>query len=100
MVKLGERLKELRKKAGLTQQQVADRVWVSKTTIWYYEQSENDPSPEMIVKLAKVFHVTTDYLLGLEDKQRYLDVSDLPEEDIDLLQHTIDVLRKKNQNHK
>lgn len=100
MVKLGERLKELRKEAGLTQQQVADRVWVSKTTIWYYEQSENDPSPEMIVKLAKVFHVTTDYLLGLEDKQRYLDVSDLSEEDIDLLQHTIDVLRKKNQNHK
>ena len=95
MVQFAEKLKELRKKAGLSQQQVADRVWVSKTTIWYYEQSENDPSPEMIVKLAKLFHVTTDYLLGLEDKQRYLDVSDLSDEEIDLLQHTINVLKKR-----
>lgn len=97
MVQFGQKLKELRKKAGLTQKQLADRVWTSKATISYYERSSCDPSPEILIKLAKVFHVTTDYLLGSEEKKQYLDVSDLTETDIDLLQHTIDVLRKKNQ---
>ena len=95
MVDFSKRLKELRKNAGLTQKQLAERVWVSKATISYYELSERNPSPEIIVRIAKVFHVTTDYLLGLEGKQLYLDVSDLSEEEIELLQHTINVLKNK-----
>ncbi|MCM1227422.1 MAG: helix-turn-helix transcriptional regulator [Clostridium sp.] len=100
MVDFSKRLKELRQNAGLTQQQLAERIWVTKACISYYELSERDPSPEILVKIAKAFHVTTDYLLGLENKQHYLDVSDLLEEDIKLLHHTIEILRKKNQNHK
>lgn len=100
MVNFGKRLKELRKNAGLTQKQLADKIWVTKATISYYEQSERNPSPEILVKLAKVFHVTTDYLLGIEQKQRFLDVSGLSEEDIELLQHTIDTLQKKNLTNK
>jgi len=96
MVNFGKRLKDLRKNAGLTQKQLADKIWVTKATICYYEQSERNPSPEILVKLAKVFHVTTDYLLGIEHKQRFLDVSGLSEDDIELLQHTIDTLQKKN----
>ncbi|MBQ8435234.1 MAG: helix-turn-helix transcriptional regulator [Oscillospiraceae bacterium] len=96
MVDFSKKLKELRVNAGLTQKQLADRIWVTKATISYYELSERSPSPEILVKIAKVFHVTTDYLLGLESKQRFLDVSELPEEDIKLLQHTIDVLKEKN----
>ncbi len=94
MVKFAEKLKELRKNAGMTQQQLADRIWVTKASISYYELSERDPSPEILIKIAKVFHVTTDYLLGIEDKQLYLDVSDLDEDEIQLLQHTIDILKK------
>ena len=94
MVKFAEKLKELRKNAGMTQQQLADRIWVTKASISYYELSERDPSPEILIKIAKVFHVTTDYLLGIEDKQLYLDVSDLDEDEIELLQHTIDILKK------
>ncbi|MBE6845757.1 MAG: helix-turn-helix transcriptional regulator [Ruminococcus sp.] len=96
MVDFSKKLKELRVNAGLTQKQLADRIWVTKATISYYELSERSPSPEILVKIAKVFHVTTDYLLGLENKQRFLDVSELTEDDIKLLQHTIDVLKEKN----
>lgn len=95
MVDFSIKLKELRLNAGLTQQQLADRIWVTKATISYYELSERDPSPEILIKIAKAFHVTTDYLLGLEDKQRYIDVTDLEDDEIDLLQHTINILRKK-----
>lgn len=95
MVVFGERLKALRKQAGYTQQQLADKIWVTKATISYYELSEHTPSPEILVKLAAAFHVSTDYLLGLEGKRRYIDVTDLTDEEIDLLEHTIRVLRSK-----
>ena len=96
MVNFGERLKQLRQAAGLTQKKLAEKIWVTKASISYYEQSEHNPSPDILMKLANVFHVTTDYLLGINDKQIYIDVSDLLPEDIELLQQTITVLRKKN----
>ena len=96
MVDFGNTLKELRQQAGLTQKQLAERLWLSKATVSYYEQSMRYPSPEILVKLSKVFHVSTDYLLGIEDKKQMLDVTDLPDEDIQFLENAIELLRKKN----
>lgn len=93
MVDFGENLKMLRKKSGLTQKQLAERLWISKATVSYYEQSLRCPSPEILIKLSNIFHVSTDYLLGMEDKKQTLDVTDLSEEDIILLQNIIDRLR-------
>ena len=95
MVDFGNKLKELRKQAGLTQKQLGDKIKVTKSVISYYELQERYPSPERLIKLAKTFHVTTDYLLGLENKQT-LDISGLSDEDVQLLQHTISVLQSKN----
>lgn len=95
MVDFGKRLKELRLQAGLTQKQLADQIGVTKSVVSYYELQERYPSPDVLIKLAGIFHVTSDYLLGM-DNQQMLDISDLDEEDIRLLQHTITVLRKKN----
>lgn len=96
MVNFGATLKELRQRAGLTQKQLADRLWLSKATVSYYEQSVRYPSPEILVRLAGIFHVSTDYLLGIEGKQQTLDVTDLTDEDILLLQSMIEHLRRKN----
>lgn len=92
----GKRVKELRQRAGLTQQQLAERVLVSKAAISNYELYERNPSPEILIKLARVFHVSTDYLLGIEEKIQVLDVSDLTDEDVELLEQTATLLRKKN----
>ena len=93
MVDFGENLKSLRQKAGLTQKQLAERLWISKATVSYYEQSLRCPSPEILIKLSKIFHVSTDFLLGIEDKKQTLDVTDLSEEDIKLLEEIIARLR-------
>lgn len=100
MVDFGTKLKELRQKSGLTQKQLADKLWLSKATVSYYEQSLRYPSPEILIKLSKIFHVSTDYLLGIENKKQTLDVTDLPDEDIRFLENAIDLLRKKNRSYK
>ncbi len=96
MQDFGKRVKELRQRAGLTQQQLAERILVSKAAISNYELYERNPSPEILIKLARVFHVSTDYLLGIEEKTQVLDVSDLTDEDIQVLESTAALLRKKN----
>jgi len=95
MVDFGSKLKELRRQAGWTQQQLANKLGVTKSVISYYELQERIPSPDVLVDLAKTFHVTTDYLLGLEHN-KMIDVSDLSDEDISLLLMTINTLRSKN----
>ena len=96
MTKFGERLKQLRKEANMTQKQLAKCIWVTKATISNYELYERMPPPEILVKIANVFHVSTDYLLGIEDKKQALDVSDLTDEEIRFLEMAIALLRKKS----
>lgn len=94
MVNFGEKLKELRLQAGLTQKELGMQIQVSKSVVSYYELQERYPSPEILLRLSNVFHVTTDYLLGKETKQS-LDISDLDADEIQLLQHMITILRNK-----
>lgn len=95
MVNFGDKLKDLRKAAGMTQTELAKRLNVSKSVISYYELQERNPSPDVLIQLADIFHVTTDYLLGIDHK-KMIDVSDLSDEDVRLLLITIETLRKKN----
>ena len=55
--------------------------------------------PDVLVKLASIFHVSVDYLMGI-DKKKTIDVSDLSDEDISVLNHMADTLRKKNKDKK
>ncbi|MGN0633338.1 MAG: helix-turn-helix domain-containing protein [Oscillospiraceae bacterium] len=91
----GKKLKELRKQNGLTQQQLGERIGVTKSVISFYELQERSPSPEVLVKLSGVFHVSTDFLLGIE-REKTVDVTGLDEEDIKAVQGVIDALRRKN----
>ena len=95
----GKQLKELRKKAGLTQQQLASQMNISKSVVSYYELNARTPSPEILRKIAVIFHVSTDYLLGLESS-KMLDISELDPEDEIVLRMLVDALRKKNSRKK
>ena len=74
---LGTRIKELRKEFGLSQVDLASRMEVTKQTISNWENENIQPSIDMLVGLANVFNVTTDYLLGLDDVPR-LSIEGLP----------------------
>lgn len=64
METLGSRLKNLRKTKKLTQQQVADAIGVSKTSVIYWEKDENLPKYDSLMSLAQILGVTSDYLLN------------------------------------
>lgn len=96
MVEFGNRLRELRKQKKLTQKQLAALIGVKNSIISFYEVGDRIPSPEIIIKLATVLHVSADYLLGIE-KNETVDVSGLDAEDILLVRSIVDTLRKKNQ---
>ncbi|MGM9617453.1 helix-turn-helix domain-containing protein [Butyricicoccus sp.] len=90
----GVRLKILRKNKHLTQQQLADRLGVAKSVVSYYETGDRFPSYDVLIKIARTFHVTTDYLLGME-RTHMLNLSGLTEEDIAVVETVADALRKK-----
>lgn len=96
MVDFGKKLKKLRLEAGLTQADLAKKMNITKAVVSYYELQERIPSPEVLIKLANIFHVSADYLLGI-DHRKMIDVTDLSEDDMHLLLVTIETLRKKNQ---
>lgn len=60
----GTRLKELRNKASLSQQELSNIIGISKSSINMYERGEREPGLETVRALADYFNVQTDYLLG------------------------------------
>lgn len=66
---IGERLEELRKDKGLSQTELADALGVKPNTISAYEREASGPSDEIKVKIAKLFNVSIDYLLGIIDEE-------------------------------
>ncbi|KIR01637.1 Transcriptional regulator [Lachnospiraceae bacterium TWA4] len=94
MVDFGKRLYNLRKQKDLTQKQLASLIGVQNTVISFYELGERTPSPSVIVKLANTFHVSTDYLLGV-DKKESIDISELNESDKQLVRSLVDSLKEK-----
>ncbi len=73
MIKLiGERLAEIRKDHGDTQQDLADRLNVTKFTISNWEQQKSDPSHEFIASICNLYQVSADYLLGISNEDPLL----------------------------
>ncbi len=60
----GERLKFLREKEKMYQSELADRLGLAPSTISMYERGDRDPDTSTLTKIAEIFNVSTDYLLG------------------------------------
>ena len=88
----GRRLKQLRTEKNYTQKQLADRIGLAISAISAYEAGNRYPSYDVLIQLARIFHVSTDYLLGL-NYNRTIDVSGLKEDEIDVILRMVNVLR-------
>lgn len=89
-----ENIKNLRIKKGLTQSQLADRLWLNKSIISAYENEQRMPSLDVLIKLSYEFNVSMEYLLGV-GKNKTIDISDLTDEQISAINTLIELFRKK-----
>lgn len=64
---LGEKIAEQRKKLGLSQEELAEKLNISQKSISKYELGNRKPQYKVLVRMAEYFGVTTDYLLGVTD---------------------------------
>jgi len=105
---IGQRIKSLRKERGWSQGELAQRLGTDARQISRYENSRMTPSAEAVVKIARVFDVSTDYLL-VEDAarrpligenrellERLQGMEALSKEDRDSIVRIIDALLAKN----
>lgn len=84
MVDCSQKLKMLREARHLTQLQVAEWVGVSKAMISAYETAIKTPSVEVLIRLARIYSVSVDYLICVESPVG-LDVTGLDDDSVALL---------------
>lgn len=97
MVGLGERLQALRCRNGWTQAYVGLKTGVTSVTISAYELNNRTPEIKTLIKLANLYHVSVDALLGVDKADtasQTISVEGLSEDNISLVQALVQALRK------
>ena len=93
MFGFSNRLKNLREKLGITQSELARRLSLTRSSVNSWEMGIAVPSTPFIVELARLFSVTTDYLLGL-DETMTIHTDGLSEREISLLLDMLDYFHR------
>ena len=69
MLILAERLSLLRKERDMTQKEVSHELGISLNSYQRYETDEREPTAPILVQMAKFYHVSLDYLVGMTDER-------------------------------
>lgn len=97
MVDVGNRIKNLRISQKMTQSEFATRLGVTKSAISSYENGSRLPSYDILIKISRLFKVSTDYLLGcIDEKSQVVSVSGLSDKQIAYIKNSIDTYRAFN----
>ena len=93
---LGEKILELRKKKGLSQEELGDKINVTRQTISNWELNETSPNPEQLKKLSQELHVSIDELLDNDIKdivvEKVSNTEKLSKTSLDLLKIIVGVI--------
>lgn len=90
---IGERIRKLRERAKMSQSELAKRLTVTRSSVNAWESGLSAPTAAYLIELAKTFHVSTDYLLGIESGE-HIDLSGLTAEEIHILHQLLDYFFK------
>ena len=90
------RLRQLRLDKNLRQEQVAKLIGVNKSAISTYENNTRQPSFDILVRLATLYRVSTDYLLGMTNI-RSLDLSGLSDEEVAAVSELVAIMTKRKE---
>ena len=91
---IAERIKMLRENKQLSQSDLSKRLGITRSSIKAWEMGISTPSTTYLVELSQIFHVSIDYLLGL-DKNVSLDITGLDTEQVRILTDLAEHFRKE-----
>ena len=91
---IAERIKMLRENKQLSQSDLSKRLGITRSSINAWEIGISTPSTTYLVELSQIFHVSIDYLLGL-DKNVSLDITGLDTEQVRILTDLAEHFRKE-----
>lgn len=94
--KTAERIQEQRTLRSMKQVQVANLLGVTRNAVNSWEMASTYPSIKSLISLSHLFHVSTDYLLGIDDR-KIIDVSKLTFEQNEIVAKLVDCLEDSNQ---
>lgn len=92
----GEVLQKLRKSTGMSQVDLGRKLGVTKQAVSNWENNNILPSVDLLIRIARFFSVSTDYLLEI-DKSHYIEIEGLTAEEIAHVQQIINDIRKYKQ---
>lgn len=96
MYGMGDRLRSLRTSKKLSLKQVSERLDISVSALSEYELDVKSPSYKNLAKLARMYHVSCDYLIGSGEFPA-LDVSGLTDEEVSALSELVSLFRRNNE---
>ena len=100
IIKIGEKINELRNKNNITQLALAKELGVSRSSVNAWEMGISMPTIDRLIDIAEYFHVSVDYLLGLNDRLT-IDISSLNEKEKTMIYNLIEIFinsQKENDN--
>ena len=90
---IGDTIRSLREQAGYSQTELAKRLCVTRSSVNAWESGLSAPTAVYIIELAKLFHVSADFILELEHRLQ-IDLSDLTEQEIRILYELLNYFRR------
>lgn len=90
-----ERIRQLRQAKRMSQVELSDALNVTKQSVSNWENNNIQPSIDILIRLSQYFSVSTDYILGL-DERKYIEITGLTDQEIAHIRQIIDDIR----NHK
>lgn len=90
---IGDTIRALREQAGYSQSELAKKLSVTRSSVNAWESGLSAPTAVYIIELAKLFHVSTDFILE-QDHSRQIDLSGLTEREVRILYELLDYFRQ------
>lgn len=90
---IGDQIRSLREKTGLSQSELARKLGVTRSSVNAWESGLSAPTAIYLIELSKLFHVSVDFILGL-DSRHQLELSNFTEEEIGILYRIIQYFDK------
>lgn len=93
---LSEKIQELRGKMQISQAELARRLGTTRSSVYAWEMGLSVPTTQFVVEMAKIFSVSTDYLLGMESEE-VVSLRGLSRDEVEIILKLVDCFnRRKN----